>query len=221
MHFQSIFVFRYKCFLRYSTKLYSLVLKLLTTYRPPSHHRLLKIWNKNNVKWSYCCMPNIKSIITGHNNNLLFAANNPNRAAVKRCNCRRPDNCPLDGNCCVSSVVYKAASTSSDPTKNYCGCCSTSFKRRYGNQKQSFLHPQKKSATELIKAYGEWKKEEDCKPPNTVLSISRHARSYEGGSRQCYLCLEEKLIILQTDLRLSSKNGLSWLQNAVTVTSSS
>ena len=110
----------------------------------PSHHRLNKICNKNNVKLNYCCLPNIKSIITDRNNKLFHTADYPNRAAVERCNCRSPDNCPLDGNCCVSSVVYQATLTSSDPPKHYYGCCLTSFKTRYGNHKQSFLHPQKK-----------------------------------------------------------------------------
>ena len=165
----------------------------------PSHHRLHKICNKNNVKLSYCCMPNIKSIITGHNNKLLHTAKNPNRAAVERCNCRSPDNCPLDGNCCVSSVVYKATLTSNNPPKKYYGCCSTSFKIRYGNHKQSFLHPQKKNATELSKAYWELKEEENGRPPDISWSIVRHARPYNGGTRRCNLCLEEKLTILQAD----------------------
>ena len=121
----------------------------------PSHHRLLKICNKNNVKLSYCCMPNIKSILSSHNNKPLHTADNPNRATVERCNCRSPNNCPLDGNCCVSYAVYKATLTSSDLPKSYYGGCSTSFKTRYGNHKQSFLHRQKKSATESSKAYWE------------------------------------------------------------------
>ena len=139
------------------------------------------------------------SIITGHNDKLLHIADNPNRAAVERCNCRNPDYCPLDGNCCVSSVVYKATLTSSDPPKKYYGCCTTSFKTRYGNHKQSFLHPQKKSATELSKAYWELKEEEDGRPPDIFWSIVRHARPYNCGTRRCNLCLEEKFTILQAD----------------------
>ena len=165
-----------------------------------SHHLLHKIYNKSNVKLSYCCMPDIKSIITGHNNKLLHTADNPNIAAVERCNCRSPDNCPFYGNCCVSSVVYKGASTSSDPPENHYGCCSTSFKTRYGNHKQSFLHPQKKSTTKLSKASWELKEEEDCWPPDISWSIVRFARPCKCGLQWCNLCLEEKLIILQADL---------------------
>ena len=131
-------------------------------------------------------MPSMKSIITGLNNKIPHPTDNRHRAAVIRCNCRSPDNCPLNGNCCGSSVVYKAALISSDPPKNYNGCCSTSFTTRYGNHKQSFLHPQKKSATELSKAYWELKKEEDeerkRRPPDISWSIVRHAKPYNCGS---------------------------------------
>ena len=95
-------------------------------------------------------------------------------------------------------MVHKPAVISSDPPKNYYGCCSTSFKTRYGNYKQSFLHRQKKSATELSKA--NWKLEEkDGRPPDISWSIVRHARPYKCGSRRCNLFLEEKLTILQAD----------------------
>ena len=165
----------------------------------PSHHQLHKICNKNSVKLNYCCTPNIKSIITGHYNKLLHTSDNPKRAAVERCKCRSPYNCPLDDNCCVSSVVYKATLTSSNPPKKYYGCCSTSFKTRYSNHKQSFLHQQKKSTTELSKAYWELKEEENGRPLDISWSIVRHARPYNCGTRRCNLCLEEKLTILLAD----------------------
>ena len=136
-------------------------------------------------------MPNIKSIITGNNNNLLHTANNPNRDVAERCNCRSPNNFPWDGNCCVSSLVYKTAIAPSDPPKNHNGCCSTLFKTRYGNYKQSFLHPQKKSVTELSKAYWEMKKKEDGRSPDISWSIVRHARPCKSNSRRCF-CASKK-----------------------------
>ena len=161
----------------------------------PSHQQLHKICNKN-ITLSYCCILHIKLIITGLSNKLLHEAHNPNRAAVERRICRSPDTCPLDGNCCVSSLVYKATLTSSDPLKNYYVCSSTSFKTRFGNRKQSFLHPQKKSATELSKAYWKLKEEEDDRPPDISWSIVLHTRPSNCGSRGCNFCLEEKLISL-------------------------
>ena len=37
----------------------------------PAHHKLHKICNKFNLKFSYTCMPNMMSIINNHNENLL------------------------------------------------------------------------------------------------------------------------------------------------------
>ena len=45
-------------------------LRLISKHFPPNH-RLHKIINRNNVKISYCCMPNVKSIISSHNRKLL------------------------------------------------------------------------------------------------------------------------------------------------------
>ena len=38
----------------------------------PKHRRYYKIFNKNTIKLSYSCMPNMGSIIAKHNNKLLF-----------------------------------------------------------------------------------------------------------------------------------------------------
>ena len=40
--------------------------RLLSKYFP-SHHKLRKIYNKNSVKLSYSCMPNVATIISSHN----------------------------------------------------------------------------------------------------------------------------------------------------------
>ena len=40
-----------------------------------SHHELHKSFNRNNVKVSYSCLPNIKSVINAHNGNITFTNN--------------------------------------------------------------------------------------------------------------------------------------------------
>ena len=44
----------------------------------PRNHKFNKIFNKNNVKVSYSCMPNIKSIINKHNKKILSENTNEN-----------------------------------------------------------------------------------------------------------------------------------------------
>ena len=59
-------------------------LKLINKHFPPQH-KLHKILNRNTIKISYNCMPNMKATITGHNKKLLEkeTLNNQNRATVK------------------------------------------------------------------------------------------------------------------------------------------
>ena len=40
-------------------------IKLISKHVPPNH-KFVKIFNKNTIKLSYCCMLNIKSKINGH-----------------------------------------------------------------------------------------------------------------------------------------------------------
>ena len=48
------------------TKVGNQFLKLINKHFP-RHHKFYKLFNKNNVKASYSCMPNMKSIINRHN----------------------------------------------------------------------------------------------------------------------------------------------------------
>ena len=73
---------------------------------------------------------------------------------LKACNCRRPDDCPMAGNCLKSSVVYQATVTTEDnrPAQTYVGLTETSFKARFANHKSSFNDPSKRHSTELARA---------------------------------------------------------------------
>ena len=37
----------------------------------PSHHKFHKLFNRNNVKLSYSCMPNMKNVIQKHNYKIM------------------------------------------------------------------------------------------------------------------------------------------------------
>ena len=52
------------------TKVGNQFLKLINK-RFPRHHKLYKLFNKNNVKVSYSCMPNIKNISNTHNKKII------------------------------------------------------------------------------------------------------------------------------------------------------
>ena len=64
----------------------------------PKGHALRPIFNRNTLKLSYSCMPNVKSIINKHNKRVLRTLE-PEIANVERsCNCRKKTNAPLTTN---------------------------------------------------------------------------------------------------------------------------
>ena len=59
----------------------------------PNGHPLHKIFNKHTLKFSYSCMPNIKSIISSHNKALLSDYHqSQTQTSDKECNCRKRIN---------------------------------------------------------------------------------------------------------------------------------
>ena len=118
----------------------------------PPNHKLRKLFNKNNLKLSYSCSPNIKQIIDGHNKTIL-RQNMPleEKTPPKHCNCREPNKCPLNGQCLAKEVVYQATITTTESTETYVGLTATEFKTRWRNHQMSFKHESKKNDTELSK----------------------------------------------------------------------
>ena len=49
------------------------------------HHKYRKLFNRNNIKISYSCMPNMASVIRNHNTSLL---KDPTPTDMKECSCR-------------------------------------------------------------------------------------------------------------------------------------
>ena len=101
--------------LNVSTKIGHLFLKLVDKHFPPTNP-LSKIFNRNTLKVSYRATPNIKRIISGHNNKILRDNNNTtnNNNNSKTCNCTKRE-CPLDGLCLTESVIYQATVKYKDP----------------------------------------------------------------------------------------------------------
>ena len=48
------------------TNIGRIFIKLISKHFPPNH-KFVKIFNKNTIKFSYSCMPNIRSKINNHN----------------------------------------------------------------------------------------------------------------------------------------------------------
>ena len=113
----------------------------------PQHQKFHKIFNRNNIKVSYSCMPNIKSAINSHNRKILHSpVNNQSRT----CNCINKTACPLQEKCLSENTLYQADISSGNfQTKIYYGISETKFKTRYSNHKKSFNHEKHKNDTQL------------------------------------------------------------------------
>ena len=95
-------------------------------------------------------MPNMKSIIASHNKTVISNyMSTPATEHVKKCNCIKKEQCPLEGQCLANNIVYQATITSNTTTETYVGLA-TNFKERYRNHTSSFRNHKKKE-TELSK----------------------------------------------------------------------
>ena len=119
------------------TNIGRIFIKLISKHFPPNH-KFVKIFNKNTIKLSYSCMPNIRSKINGHNKKIL----QPKPAEPQKlCNCLVKEDCPLNGLCLTSSILYQTTikcSNSKYKQKRYKGICEMTFNKRYANHKKSF-----------------------------------------------------------------------------------
>ena len=87
------------------TNIRRIFIKLISKHFPPNH-KFVKIFNKNTIKLSYSCMPNIRSKINGHNKKILQTKL---AEPQKLCNCLVKEDCPINGLCLTSSILFQAS----------------------------------------------------------------------------------------------------------------
>ena len=99
----------------------------------PVGHILHPIINRNSVKLSYSCLPNVEKIISNHNNKIL-----KDEEEQGQCNCV-PDTCPVQGECQTSGLVYRATVTTGENTTfKYVGLTEGTFKERHRKHLSNF-----------------------------------------------------------------------------------
>ena len=164
----------------------------------PTGNKLRKIFNRNTVKLSYSCTPNMKQVIDGHNKAILKNAQNPEENQPKKmCNCRNEKECPLEGECLQNEIVYQATVTTrgvTGTTEMYVGLTATDFKTRWRNHQMSFKHEKRRNDTELSKHL--WKLKEKKEGYSISWKIIAKAKAYSNTTKRCNLCITEKFFIL-------------------------
>ena len=104
---------------------------------------------------------------------------------------------PLNNQCIISNIIYRAIVTSNKTAKHYVGSTGTTFKERYRNHKYSFNNINKRHTTKLANYI--W----DLKDNNTDFKIEweilNWIRSKFNTQLGCRLCHLEKIQIDKTD----------------------
>ena len=108
----------------------------------PGDHKFHKIFNRNNIKVSYSCMPNIKSVINSRNRTI--------NSQSRTCNCIKKIDCPLQEKCFSENTLYQADFSSENfETKIYYGISETKFKTRY----RTIKNPSTTKSTKMTRNY--------------------------------------------------------------------
>ena len=158
----------------------------------PGTHKYKKIFNRNNVKVSYSCMRNIKSIVSAHNRKILTEELEENQ---RKCNCPRNTICPMNGNCLAKNTMYSGKITSDLPNygaTEYVGISEPEWKKRLGNHTISFNN-RDYAKCEIAKEV--WRIKDQGGSFNINWSIIGYAPPYNPTSKKCNLCLSEALYI--------------------------
>ena len=153
-----------------------------------------KLFNMNKLKISYRCLPNLKSRISSHNKAILSSVSEVSQGG---CNCRRPQECPMDGECCVSDLVYGAEVVKAGEVRGsghfYVGMVSGAFKARFANHTKSFTNERYEMETELSKFV--WKLKRKRVHFRVHFKVLAFERPYIPEIGRCGMCLKEKIEI--------------------------
>ena len=116
-------------------------LKLIDKHFPKTS-KFHKIFNRNNVKVSYSCLPNFEDMRKSHNNRILSEEKTQDQP---KCNCRQKITCPLEVHCLDKELIYRCTlkeNTTSDGV-NYNGVTEDAFKDRFYKHRNSFKYESK------------------------------------------------------------------------------
>ena len=170
-----------------------------------------KLFNRHNTKISYRCGPNLKNAINSHNKKVFgvfrktvlkksnFPKKNQRKNKVNNsdnCNCEAQE-CPLDGDCLDSNMVYEASVSvvgrENQSPKKYIGLCKTTFKERFRSHVSSFNNIRFKKSTELSEhIWGLKDRGLDWRVKWRKVCNENH---YSTTTGLCNLCLREKVEI--------------------------
>ena len=145
----------------------------------PKMHQLHKLFKCNNVKVSYSSLPNFKSVINGHNRNILNEQEKPPPR-----NCRDKTSCPLKGSYQHKNLVYSCKVSTPNLKQShphYNGLTEHTFNDRLYKHNNSFKYESKRNSTELSNFI--WGKKKEKINVDLDWSILDKAKPYSPASK--------------------------------------
>ena len=159
----------------------------------PQRNPLHKLFNRNTVKISFKCMPNMSQSISRHNALLAKDTQEPLQPLKRTCNCRRGNPCPVSGQCKRGPSVYRAEVRADNKTEYYTGL-SSDFNTRFYQHKGSFRKRSREHETTLSTHI--WQLKEKNTDYEINWSLVDRATTFNHTKKKCNLCLKEKFHIM-------------------------
>ena len=169
-------------------------LALLDTSFPPSNP-LHKLFTRQTLKISYKRMPNMAQAVSGHNAKLL--KDDSLVEEMPGCNCRGgPANCPVEGKCLTSCVVYEARVTEqpSGKIETYTGVTGRRFKQRLYEHRTDMRKVKNRTKSALSSHI--WNLKDNGVDFEVSWSLKDRSSAYNPTTKKCKICLKEKFYIL-------------------------
>jgi len=162
---------------------------------------LYHLFNTKRLKVSYSTVPNMQHLISRHNHQVLRKAEGREKPLVHGCNCiDGPASCPLQADCLIPSLVYEAQVKVWDEIKSYIGQTANTFKTRW-NGHNSDINTGKKSCG--LASYMKKLKRNRITPDAITWQKLAVVDPRGKGSKNCPLCLTEKVLIARADHSIS------------------
>ena len=103
--------------------------------------------------------------------------------------------CPLNGNCLVNSVIYRAEIKGGNTDKQtYTGLTSNTFKQRFYGHRHSFNNRNSEHSTTLSSHI--WNLKDQGEQYELKWSVIDRAPDFNPNTRKCRLCIKEKQYII-------------------------
>jgi hypothetical protein len=153
--------------------------------------------NRNTVKMSYRCLPNMGRKLSSHNSKILKTHTNPTQRVQAVCNCQisRKQDCPVPGACNQDGAIYEATVVTSDGRKESYVGLAKNFKKRFTKHRATLKSRSADGQTTLSNYVWE-QRDKQMDPKLSWKFLEKNVPDFNPVSGICKLCTREKFQIV-------------------------